>query len=80
MPQKMKDTIKTKLDVSDEVLDRAYELAKRKLNHIISRYGTENGIRETEEYFFGIVLEQVRSLAYSEFTMAVFKAKKEQVA
>lgn len=81
MPGKIKDTIKNTLDVPDEVIDRAYNIATHKLDIIIERYGTENGVRLSEEYLLGLVLEQIRILNYQDFTLALLQNKeKEQVA
>lgn len=46
--------------------------AKRKLAVIIERFGDMNGARLTDDYFLQLMVEELRSLRFSEITFSVF--------
>ena len=53
-------------ELSDAAWARAYEEAKKKLRHIIDRYGDADGARSRPEYMTQLVVEAMRAEAMRE--------------
>lgn len=57
--------------VSDTEYENALEQAKRKLQHIIHRYGDSDGARRSADYLTILVAEAISGQYLQEFTCAV---------
>lgn len=67
-------------EIADSVWDRAYESAKNKLRHIVTRYGDADGERNTVAYIAQLVTEAIRADALTQYLAERYERGKNEGA
>ena len=75
--EKWKIEQKLGFDITDEQYDHAVEIAKRKLQLLIQRFGDKDGVRRSPYYLAELIIVAIVSELLTEYSMSVSQAMQE---
>lgn len=76
MDKKMIEEV-MKLEIPTELYEKALDVANRKLQSIIQRFGDCDGVRRTPGYLAELVIEAIKSELLTEYTLMLAFANQE---